>query len=90
MKPVPNELPFFTRDLTSGYPQRIEAANGTVRYVLMFPKTWEAYGSPETLELADGPRQIQSYRVLSWEEVDVSPAAIGTSLANVKGRPQNP
>lgn len=75
MKPVAYHVPWVTNDLTAGYFHRITDGD-SVRYVVIFPKTWEKQGERQTVQLAGKPGEtisIQNYKVTSWEEQEFKP-----------------
>lgn len=76
MKPVSYHFPWFTTDLTLGMVHRITEDDGTVRHVMMFPKTWEKHGEPNKMTVNHGGRieevMIQTYHVIWWEVFDLS------------------
>lgn len=75
MKPVPYHVPWITNDLTQGFFHRITDGE-SVRYVVIFPKTWEEHGPRQDMPLAQDSTQtmsIQHYKVLTWEEQEFKP-----------------
>lgn len=79
MTPIPYVAPWYTTDLTLGLVHKLTSKeDGSVRYVVLFPKTWEPVGPKQVQPklYSNETVMIQTYRVLTWEERDLVLAAI--------------
>lgn len=69
MKPAQLFAGWRTHDLTEGKIHKITEKDGTIRFAVLFPKTWEPAGEKgKTPTIGGTEMAVQFYNITSWEE----------------------
>lgn len=73
MQPAHKSFGWVTTDLTQGIVCRLfDQDTGGSRLVAYFPKRWEKNGPKSTANVVNGPTDVQAYKVLEWEEIELA------------------